>query len=279
MTVLRLLIFIRSMYGTGVVLALNEQTVRVCAWIGRCYWWLIQYQAVISSSHSLTTMPVHGCILIFIWWMCRIGSWRTVRTFILLEFDTWYWWSMYELVVWGRNFTRTLTTMAVLRWSSSVECIERCRVVPGCTARTFVLLCMRLNRTMLLMIDAVWGYPYELSKHTAMAMAVLSALISVPWLYGTGVTLALDHQRVCLYCCLRAWDWRRFCFWIKYDIVIPPSRSVQIYYNENDDGSALILVRWMYRMGIVSCWPWANSAYVYEVYCWIWHVILVFDAG
>ena len=66
-----------------------------------------------------------------------------------------------------------------------------------------------------------------------------------------GVMLALDKQRVCSHCCVRAWIRRRYYFWMQYEIVISPSRAVQIHYNNDDDGFALIFVRWMYGTGIV----------------------------
>ena len=141
--------------------------------------------------------------------------------------------------------------MTVLRWLSLVECMWRCHVVPGRTARTSVLLRMRLNWPVLLMIDVAWGYPYVLSKYTAMAMTALRAFLFVRWMYGTGVMLTLNDQRVRLHCCVRAWIWKRYCFWMQYAIVISPSRSIQIHYNDYDNGSTLIFAGWIYETGIV----------------------------
>ena len=183
MTVLRLLIFVRWMYGTGVVLALNEQHVRlcccVCAWIGRCYWWIMQYQDVISSSYTLC-IDLH---LMNVWNGCRVFPGRTVRTFILLEFDTWYW-------LWGRNFTRTYTTMAmtVLHWILFDECIwNGCRIVPGRTARTFVLL----GFDTCYIVDRSTQYEVVISRSCALQIHHNgddgSALIFLCWIYGTGV--------------------------------------------------------------------------------------------
>ena len=68
------------------------------ALLGDAYWWSMQFEVVISPSYVYTA-------LIFIrsmnvWNGYCVGPGRTARTFILLEFDTCYWWSMqYEVAI------------------------------------------------------------------------------------------------------------------------------------------------------------------------------------
>ena len=176
----------------------------------------------------------------------------------------WYWCSMQFKVVIPLSKCITMA-MTALRWSLSVECMERCHVIPGQIECTFVLLRVRLNCAVLFMIDAVWGHPYVLSKYTTMAMTALHALTFVLWMYGTVVMLALDEQHVRLHCYVRACIWRHYCFGMQYEVVISPSCAVQIHCNDDDDGSTLILfVECMER---VLCWPWTNSAYVCIAVC------------
>ena len=52
-------------------------------------------------------------------------------------------------------------------------------------------------------------------------------------------------------------------------VILPSSCAVQTHYND-DDGSALIFVGWMYAWN--GCWPWSNSAYVCIAAC-----VLEFD--
>ena len=63
-----LLIFVRWTYGTGVVLSLDGQAVRlhccVCARMRRCYWCSMQYVVVISPS----SYGNDGSALIFVCW-------------------------------------------------------------------------------------------------------------------------------------------------------------------------------------------------------------------
>ena len=139
------------------------------------------------------------------WVSCRVDPGQTVRTSILLKFNTWYWCLMqYKIVI--SLFKCITMTIAALCGSLSVECMKRCRVVLGRTECTFVLLRMRLNWPVLLMIDAVWSHPYLLSKYITMAMTALPALAFVHWMYETGVMLALDEQRVRLYCCVHGFE-------------------------------------------------------------------------
>ena len=102
--------------SNGVVFYLDEQNVRlyrcVCTWIGRCYWWSMQYDAVISSP-SITcphTLQYRWRLRIYLPWLdiwngCRVG--QTDRKFTLLcELELEHviigvWFSM----LWGRNLT------------------------------------------------------------------------------------------------------------------------------------------------------------------------------
>ena len=169
--------------------------------------------------------------------------------------------------------------MTVLRWYSFVECIERCRVVPGRTASTFVSLRVHLNWAVLLMIDAVWGRN-QLTLNYAIHYNGIdgSALIFVGWIYGTGAVL--DKQAVRLHCCVRLnLNVLLFAFDpVRYKVVISPSCVVQIHYII----MAITALRWsslVECMERVLCWPWINSAYVaFLCVCLHWAVLSVIDA-
>ena len=210
MVALRALTFVRWIYGTGVVLALNEQLVRlccwVCAWIGR---WLMQYQVAISSSYTLTTMPMH-------WYsfdecMERVSlvlalNEQHVRVYCLNS-------TLLPVVdaIWGRRrlLISPWCAVQIIHWNgddgSACVDLRSLNVWNGCcvgtkrTARTFVLLRVRMDCAVLFVINAVSGRNFELI-YTHCNADGGCALIFIWWMHGMGVVLALNEQCVRLYC-------------------------------------------------------------------------------
>ena len=71
-----------------------------------------------------------------------------------------------------------------------------------------------------------------------------SVLIVAGWIHetGVGVVLALDEQRVRLYCCTcaRIW-WYYWCSTRFVDLISPSWCAVKMQYNNGNDGSALMI--------------------------------------
>ena len=151
----------------------------------------------------------------------------------------------------SRNLTLIMwcsMTMAALRWSSLVECmhgtvltLDEQRVRLYCCVCAWIWRCYYWCS-----INAVWGRNLMLSKYTTiMVMTALrwSSILECimgpvscwPWTNSAYVYIA--------------WIWHVL---LQYDVVIILSSSyaVQIHYN-GDDGSAFIVVGWMYVMGVV----------------------------
>ena len=117
-----------------------------------CLNWAVLFAINAVSGRNRKLVYTHhnadgGCSLIFIWWMYGMGvvlalGEQCVRLYCLsLTRDI-----LVIDIIWGRNFTRTHTTMAVLRRSLSVECMRA--TVPFCpwTNSAYVLLLrVRLN--------------------------------------------------------------------------------------------------------------------------------------
>ena len=156
--------------------------------------------------------------------------------------------------------------MMALRWYLFVECIKRCRVVPGRTARTFVLLRVHLNWAILLVIDAVWCRHQltlnYVSKYITMAMTVLqwSSLVG----YMERVPCWTNRPYVCIACCVRL---NLNVLWLAFDpvcyeVVFSPSLCVvQMHY-------IIMAITALRRSSLVECMeralccPCTNSAYV-----------------
>ena len=87
------------MHETGVVLARNEQKVRlycyVCTWTWRCYWCLIQYGVVVLPSCAIYAVQIHyngndDSALIYLRWLnalngCCVDPGRADCAFVLLR--------------------------------------------------------------------------------------------------------------------------------------------------------------------------------------------------
>ena len=108
------LIFLSLVYGTAIMLALNQQRVRcVCTLIWRCYWHSMQYGVVISPSSCVVQIHYNAR-----WWFC-VDLWSSN------EWVAYWLWTNKQLVrlyccmrmrlnlnmsvvcnaVWGRAFT------------------------------------------------------------------------------------------------------------------------------------------------------------------------------
>ena len=137
-----------------------------------------------------------GSALIFVRWMYEMGAvlarpgW-TGRTFVLLRVSLKLKVSLVFNTVWGRNFILiyyATMAMTVLHWTSFDECIwNGCRIVPGRTARTFVLL----EFDTCYIVDHSTQYEVVSSRSCAVQICYNgndgSALIFVCWMYGMGV--------------------------------------------------------------------------------------------
>ena len=134
----------------------------------------------------------------------------------------------------------------------------------------FVLLCVcaRISRCYCLAFDVVWGHNFTLMWYFAAQIHYNgndgSALIFVCWMYGTGAVLALNQQRVRLYCCV--------CLNLKmlvmFDIVWGRNTTLThaLFCCPN-------ILQWWWRLCVVlrllnvwmkwvSFWLWTNRPYV-----------------
>ena len=150
---------------------------------------------------------------------CCFGAGQTVGTFVFLRVHLN--WAVLLVIdaVWCRHqltlnyvFKYIKMAMTALRW---LDLWNGCRV--GQTERTFALLCaLELERVIIGVWSSIlWGRNLTLMRCSNNALHYNgvggSALIFFCWMYGTGVVLGLDEQRVrCITVCVFA------CFGLCY---------------------------------------------------------------
>ena len=168
--------------------------------------------------------------------------------------------------------------MPTLHWSSLVECMQRLSCWPW-TNSSYVCIAV-CDSELLLMFDTVGPMsPYHvilpsctmfLSKYTNYTPVTINvnngraSIFVVGWMYGgTGAVLALDKQRVRLYCCcVWAWTWSYYwCFYTVWGCNFTHVMLQNIHYNDDDD-SVLIFACWMYGTGIMLALGRAESTFV-----------------
>ena len=136
-TTLRWYLCVDWMHETGVVLARNEQRVRlycyVCTWTWRCYWCLIQYGVVVLPSCAIYAVQIHyngndDSALIYLRWLnvlngCCVDPGRADCAFVLLRvrLNLKILLLLNECVMRSYSHPFDMLAMATLRWSSYVE--------------------------------------------------------------------------------------------------------------------------------------------------------------